>query len=106
MVAAHLERRERVRAAFLAALDPLGHPAFATSLDEAVAAVGAALKEPWSRRLEADVLGCARAAGARLIRVGTRKLLRGVRRRGRTVAEAVADGRAVRAWARASRSRA
>jgi hypothetical protein len=103
MLAARRARADGVRTALDGAFEALGHPAFAVALQEVVTEVGRSLKEPWSQGLERLVVSAARAAGARPMRVGNRWLLRGVRRRGRTVAEAVEDGRAIRAWARASR---
>ena len=105
LIAARADRAVRVRAAFLAAFDPLGHPGFAVPVRDVAKAVGALLKEPWSRGLEHEVLRAARAALIDLVVVGGRRLLVGVRRRGQSVAEAVEEGRRVRAEATGVRRR-
>jgi hypothetical protein len=101
LAAARLARAELVRAAFLEVLDPFGDPRMIVPVMTAVGLVMGPLKEPCSRELECEVVQASLALGARLYSVGGRRLLRGVRRRGQGVAEAVAASIEHRRWARA-----
>lgn len=98
-LAARAARSDVVRATFADAFDVFGHPGFAVSLRAAAEIAATHLKEPWSRELEREVRSAGERLGARLVIVGKRPLLVGVRVRGQSVAEAVEAGRRVRAEA-------
>lgn len=100
LIAARTERTERLRAAFLEAYDVFADPRMCVPLMTAAATVAGPLKLPCSRELEREVASIATALGARLYAVADRRLLRGVRRRGQSVAEAVRESVETKRWAR------
>lgn len=105
LLAARAERAERLRLALLEAFGFVGHPGFAVSLQEVVAAVVGAMKEQETREFRDEIRQACRGLGARMFHVGRVELVRGVRRRGRTLEEALWDARELKIWARATRSR-
>jgi hypothetical protein len=103
--AARQARAEKVRAALLERLDFFGDPRMCVPMMTVVGLAAGPMKEPCSRELECELVQASKALGARLYSVGGRRLLRGVRLRGQSVAEAVAASVEYRRWARAGNGR-